>query len=339
MSKAPDLATLLLEGEDISLYQMEAMSLTDKQRQNVIKLLEKRARLSNLKDRLTKSTESQQISAVEDPFEDAASKKEVRTSHLPKNALIQIEQLEQEVSQITDSLMASANHASLDTGEMKRRRLEAQFGNDSYDPLFDLTAASTTTIYSEIPSMGTRENIESIKVKIAILVDLKKDSESKLSSLQSEKNPIADEEVDPLDAFMNSTNDELIDEKIEKEKHRLNEIERVLTQFQKVHDRLSQYQFSDALPAKLVKRTIAPLEAAKRTAHPSVWDDELQKDLSVPQRQQQEKTKMRVSSAVVNPTQGGLYMMRNGDSVLVTAPAAAPTKEVDAEALRKKLGY
>ena len=342
---------------------MDEMQMSDKQRDSALKLSDKRKKLHGLLDRLHQAdnvpVDSHSDSFFDtNAFEDEPAKRKAQPPvRDPQKVLAQIDELKREIEDLETSLLTYLGRDPAELARRRRAELESHFAVEEEDSVTDLTVASAAE-YPEIPSLGSSENLDTVRHKLVVLNDLRVKSEFVVSNHQTEKrlNEIAneDDEVDPLDAFMASTSVELADQQIDKEQVKLAAIVAAIYRFQKLESVLSKNQFSGTNIAQAIKQqqhiatrvhdtsaTSSSVEAMTARGLGTVWESEFQKDESVPKRLKADSSTRASPAAAVplNLQRGGLQVLHAPASKPAVSRAPSETAQKRQEDLRKKLGY
>ena len=346
-----DLDLFLPNGIDIDYEKLNSRGLTDKQRQNALKLSEKSRLLHSLSSQLTQPEHISSKSEFDDPDERPRPKSQDHSK-----ISMRIQALESEIADLVDSISESLGLRGKEPNIDKTIFEHDVFGDgEVVDTVKRLRKSESQPSHPDIPHIEDSENLESVAMKLSKLRALKQSAEEKLAQYDSEKklNEIAgdDEDIDPLDAFMASTTVDLADEGIAKVRSDLGEITLFISKFESLCKILSNGQTADS------KTISAAIEQQQKIRQPkivpesspseprgigTVWEDEFRKDEAVPKRTAPVPVKETAPNPIyLDSSRGGLQVHGvSSHTPHAEAPAWKPPDEDETqEKLRKKLGY
>jgi hypothetical protein len=326
-------------GLDPDLEKMNELNLTDRQRTLVLKLSEKRRKLDTLQ------------------ASNQASSGGIRSGKL-NHIATQLQRAKEEVEELEEDLAVSLGQSRSDLSRKRFKELDEHFNPDLEDEGYtDEVAESIKRFklsdYPDIPTLGSSENLATVRDKLDQLYIIR----SRTSSLIKEPgggstSKAEDDEVDPLDAFMAETSQELEREETRKAEAKLVAINAAITEFERLEKILSINQFKDgniahALEQKKTLSQTMPVkgldtEPSASRGKGTVWEEEFRKDESVPQRTYVETSKSlpaRSHKVRLNVNVGGLHLGGNLIRSATTNQPSAESSEKRQEELRKKLGY
>ena len=358
-----ELNIFLPNGIDIDFDKFNSLGLSDKQRQNVLKLAEKRRSLQNLQIQLAQTSDRSNRDVLDDSDLPDKPKSQDHSKLLKR-----IELLESEVNELTENV-SEALGIGFRTVKVDHSLFEHDaFGDGEVDDRIDYKRPRLSDqekpTNPAIPPINESENLDSVTTKLKILYGLRAKHEQKIAQFESEKklNEIAgeDDEIDPLDAFMATTAVDLVGESISKTESDLLEINTFIDKFESLKKFLSSNQTgTTSLDAAIQqqkrmreiqeKKQVEPIVSeSKPRGTGTVWEDEFRKDEQVHERKKIVPLKSAVESSgpvKLNTSRAGLQVP--GTHAAVSSPAHPvpswkPPDEQDNEAqekLRKKLGY
>jgi hypothetical protein len=340
----------LPNGIDIDQEKLNSRGLTDKQRQNVLKISEKRRLLQSLNLQLSQAKKGLSKTEFDDPEDRPRSK-----TQDPSKISARIEALESEIADLVESISESIGSIGNDALIDKTIFEHDVFGDgEVVDTVKRLRVSESQPSNPDIPPIEDSENLDSVAKKLRKLYDLKQSAEQKLAQFDSEKklNEIAgdDDEIDPLDAFMASTTVDLADEGISKTRSDLEEIDLFISKFESLRKFLSNGQSSTTISAaieqqqKIRHKTVTEPTTSEPRGTGTVWEDEFRKDEAVPKRGFVSSSKVTAPPPIrLDATRGGLQVP---GAIAQTFPTQTPSwsppdedQEQTQEKLRRKLGY
>jgi len=327
---------------ELDLDKMERLKMSDKQRQNALKLSDKLRRLSGLRDHQLPSNTSDEHASLKFADLDTNAFEDSKRSSSSKSKIVDVSKIQKQISdlelEIEDLVDLLAHSLGYGDDSQKRRRIQISQLDDDVDDDF-MTETSHSKGNQEI------QTLESVKTRLAILYENRDACKSIIADQSSKKNSTAndDEDIDPLDAFMASTEAQLANEDETKEKIKLELLEKEILDFEKLFNVLSKNQFSDAsVSAAIQQQSIArkhiPVEPAPNRGAGSVWEDEFRKDETVP-------VSIKRSNVVNIPASSNVRLDTSRPGLQVpgstsSAPASwRPPSDDDDNKLGKKLGY
>ena len=356
-----DVDIFLSNGFDIDFEKFNSLGLSDKQRQNALKLAEKKRNLHSLRLQLSHTGDP----SARNDLDDSEIPSRVNSQD-PSKLLKRIELLESEVSELTENISESLGLRiqphSIDNSLFEHDVFGDGEVDDNTAPKRLRTSGEMKPTNPDIPPIEDSENLQSVIGKLARLYALRTTCEDKISACQSEKtlNELAgdDDDIDPLDAFMANTAVDLVGENIAKIQTDLDEINLFIKKFESLEKFLSNdLANSSSLDAaiqqqqrirekqvekKLVKETSEQIPRGTGT----VWEEEFRKDEDVKERKKivsQAKSFVPAGPIRLDTSRAGLHV--SGEtrvSPSAPVPSWQPPDEDDNEAqekFRKKLGY
>ena len=346
-----DLDLYLPNGIDIDYEKLNSRGLTDKQRQNALKLSEKSRLLHSLSSQLTQPEHISSKSEFDDPDERPRPKSQDHSK-----ISMRIQALESEIADLVDSISESLGLRGKEPNIDKTIFEHDVFGDgEVVDTVKRLRKSESQPSHPDIPHIEDSENLESVAMKLSKLMALKQSAEEKLAQYDSEKklNEIAgdDEDIDPLDAFMASTTVDLADEGIAKVRSDLGEITLYISKFESLCKILSKGQTADSKTIsaaieqqqKIRQQNIVPESTpSEPRGIGTVWEDEFRKDEAVPKRTASVSVKGTAPNPIyLDSSRGGLQIHGvSSHTPHAEAPAWKPPDEDETqEKLRRKLGY
>ena len=336
-----DFGLFQANGIDPDLAKMAEHNLTDKQRALVLKLSETRRELASLRSQVDASEDDQKAKSI-------------------KSKSAQLEKVYQEADELEESLARSLGQSKSESSRKRFQELDEQFNPDGETDRFtDEVSGLKVSDYPDIPTLGSSENLESVRRKLNELYDLRRATTSKMQNGETGENLAGsdDEEIDPLDAFMAETSLELAKEEVGKAEAKLVAINSAINQFEKLLSVLSENQFTDASISRALEQQKNLVHKKPRTSSEpeppqssrgkgTVWEEEFRKDESVPQRTYVDnstgpKKTINVKSQEVrlNVNVGGLQVPGTRQTSLTSHEPSSAGSEKRQQELRKKLGY
>jgi hypothetical protein len=346
---------------EVDPEKIERLNLSDKQRQNALKLSEKMKRLEALQEQLSKVGLNHESSSSVHGDLDTAAFEDTKTSrpkHRSRDATKlaqQISELEDEIEEISDNIAHTLGYGD-DTSKRRRisdSRFEHDILNDESDEFFDAVRIESTKL--AVPLMHS-ENITTVESKLNQLYEQRSACEAEMAekAKKKEENQAAanDDDIDPLDAFMATTTAELVDEDSERLKSKLALIQSQIDEYENLFTILSKNQFNDVnIQAALEQRDVMVSTSTKpliTKSSPrgsgSVWEDEFKKDDSVPDR-------IKVQSKTTNQSTVGVRLDSARPGLQLPGQQPVPVRQSESatwrpppddknqDQLRKKLGY
>ena len=348
-------------GMDIDFEKLNSYGFSDKQRQNALKLAEKKRSLKSLRDQFVKN---QSRSQVADPS----------SSHEASNLSRRIDALESEVSELVQSMSESiggqSSKPAFDSSVFEHDAFNDDEVTDGSEYKRSRISVDVKPSNPNIPSLDDYENLESVTLKLKKLYAMRSSHQDQLSQSESEKklNEIAkdDDEIDPLDAFMASTTVDLAGENISKIQTELDEIESFITRFESLQTSLSRNLSTTANLKSAIQQqqkiivsvqeqqrknptTAEPVEKPRGTG--TVWEAVFQRDEQAQERKKlvqpvKQTTNPHVLSKPINLVSSRAGLHFPGQSTdRSERPEAVPSwrppdnDDDNQEQLRRKLGY
>jgi hypothetical protein len=353
MSNIIDLRFLIVQdlfttdGVDVDIDKLDESNFTDKQRDMVMKISDKRRHLRSLQSKIRLTPVDEDVNSAIAAFQDNEDVPKKKHQPLDVNKISrQIESLEDELHELTESLLVSVGQTTGEFNRRKRKEMSTLFDNDSDGEVASPEARdSVTDVYhSDVPVAGRNDSIDQLDSKLRQLRQIRNNCIKMIENLKTEirlnRSTGDDDEEDPLDAFMAGAVAEVSADSVNREEGKLvavdNEIERVSKFIES--KKLSEYLKSSRPPPR-DPPPAPPTKTEPPRGRGTVWEEELQVDTSVPSRQ---KKVTPVTTTTLRPTgldwsTGGLQ----GPGIIPPQreSVSIPKSNDKAEELRKKLGY